>query len=75
MMYNKTYSNSKVWPIAYTKQPIIWGFEQFEDTKVITRSFKSRKDRQPNGQKEGQTTQWPKGTINDIQITTQKAKD
>jgi len=51
MIYNKTYNNSKVWPSAYAKQPIIWGYEQFEDTKVITRSRKSKKDRQHDGQK------------------------
>jgi hypothetical protein len=44
--------------------------EKFEDTKGITRSHKSKNDRQYNGQKTKD-----KMTNNDLQNTTQKTKD
>jgi hypothetical protein len=40
--------------------------EKFEDTKGVARSQQSKKDKQHNGQKEGQTTQWSKRRTFDI---------
>jgi len=44
--------------------------EEFEDTKGVIRSRKSKKNRQYNGQKKKD-----KRTNNDLQNTTQKTKD
>ena len=44
--------------------------EHFEDTKGVTNSHKSKKDRQYNGQKEND-----KRTNNDLQSGTQKTKN
>jgi len=44
--------------------------EEFEDTKELIRSLKSKKDRQYNDYKKRE-----KGTNNDLQNTTQITKD
>ena len=44
--------------------------EEFEDTKVVIRIRKSKKDRQHNGQKKKD-----KGTNNDLHNSTHKTKD
>ena len=44
--------------------------EEFEDTKGVIRSRKSKKERQHNGQKKKE-----KGANNDLKNTTQKTKE
>ena len=76
MVFNVTFNNISVvwrWSVLFVEETGVPGEhnrDEFEDTKWVIKSLRSKKDKQCNGQKKEKER-----TKNDQQNTTQKTKD